>query len=143
MSGGAILYPQVTSVGPASGRAAPDRTRQETIVPGEFDQMLDRQITGTAEAGARDLGSLKAPLRFSAHAAQRLQSRSIDLPPELMARVTEAVDKCDAKGVYDTLVLAGNTALIVNVKNRTVVTAMDREQLKGNVFTNIDGAVIV
>jgi len=142
MSGGAILYPQVTSVGPASGRQAPDRASQEQVTPGEFDQVLNREISGPSQ-GQPDLSSVKAPLKFSAHAAQRLTSRQIHISPEMMARVTDAVDKAGSKGVYDTLVLAGDAALIVNVKNRTVVTAMDREQLKGNVFTNIDGAVIV
>jgi flagellar operon protein len=60
-----------------------------------------------------------------------------------MMKVSDAVDKADAKGVEDTLVLTKDAALIVSVKNRTIITAMDRNQLTGNVFTNIDGAVIV
>jgi flagellar operon protein len=60
-----------------------------------------------------------------------------------MAKVNDAIDTADAKGVEDTLVLTRDAALIVSVKNRTVVTAMDRNSLNGNVFTNIDGAVIV
>ena len=58
-----------------------------------------------------------------------------------MAKLNDAIDKADAKGVQDTLVLTKDAALIVNVKNRTVVTAMDKNNLNGNVFTNIDGAV--
>ena len=57
--------------------------------------------------------------------------------------VNEAIDKADANGIDDTLVLTKDAALIVNVKNRTVITAMDRAQMTGNVFTNIDGAVII
>jgi flagellar operon protein len=57
--------------------------------------------------------------------------------------VNDALDKAAAKGVEDTLVLTPEAALIVSVKNRTVITAMDRSNLNGNVFTNIDGAVIV
>ena len=60
-----------------------------------------------------------------------------------MLKVNEALDRAAAKGVEDTLVLTSNAALIVNVPNRTVITAMDRSQMSGNVFTNIDGAVIV
>ncbi len=60
-----------------------------------------------------------------------------------MGSIREAVEKAEAKGLEDTLILTKDAALIVNVKNKTVVTAMDREALRGNVFTNIDGAVIV
>jgi flagellar operon protein len=72
-----------------------------------------------------------------------MQERKIAIDPATMTRVNDAVDKAAAKGVEDTLVLTGNAALIVNVPNRTVITAMDRNSLSGNVFTNIDGAVIV
>jgi flagellar operon protein len=57
--------------------------------------------------------------------------------------MNDAITKADAKGVQDTLVLTDKAALIVSVPNRTVITAMDRAQLDGNVFTNIDGAVII
>ena len=67
----------------------------------------------------------------------------IQFDPQTMARMNDAVSKADAKGLQDTLVLTDKAALIVNVPNRTVVTAMDREKLIGNVFTNIDGAVII
>ncbi len=60
-----------------------------------------------------------------------------------MARVSDAIDKADAKGIEDTLVITNDAALIVNVKNRTVITALDKNAMSGNVFTNIDGAVIV
>ena len=40
------------------------------------------------------------------------------------------------------MVLVDDMAFIVNVKSRTVVTAVKDEELKENVFTNIDGAVI-
>lgn len=91
----------------------------------------------------KDLGSIQQPLKFSAHASQRLAERKIQLDAATMLKVTDAIDKAEAKGIEDTLVLTDNAALIVNVKNRTVITAMDKQSLNGNVFTNIDGAVIV
>jgi flagellar operon protein len=60
-----------------------------------------------------------------------------------MMKLNEAVDKAASKGLDDALILTKDAAFIVNVGNRTVVTAMDRSSLEGNVFTNIDGAVIV
>lgn len=143
-----ILYPNITSL-PGSagvGQAEPKAPRKQQGVPGEFDQILDRKIgdrTIGQEAGKPDLSQLKQPLKFSAHANQRLQDRNIKLDQATMLKVNDAIDKAEAKGVEDTLVLTRDAALIVSVKNRTVVTAMDRNNLNGNVFTNIDGAVIV
>ena len=83
------------------------------------------------------------PLRFSAHASSRIQSRKLNLGVEDMRKLNEAVDRAAAKGLDDTLILTKDAAFIVSVKNRTVVTAMDRASLEGNVFTNIEGAVIL
>jgi len=150
MSNVPFLYPNVTSLPGQTGVGQSDRLpRKPEGAPGEFDQALDRAIqkpgTGlrTEPLGPGALDQLKAPLKFSAHASQRLRERKIELDPATLAKVVDAVDKADAKGIDDTLVLTKDVALIVNVKNRTVITAMDKTQMTGNVFTNIDGAVIV
>jgi flagellar operon protein len=82
-------------------------------------------------------------LRFSAHAAKRLQSRHIALTQQQENQLSKAVDQAADKGVQDSLILLNRLAFVVNVKNRTVVTAMDESQLKGGIFTNIDGAMII
>lgn len=82
-------------------------------------------------------------LRLSHHAELRLKQRGIDLKPEQMAKIQSAIDKAAAKGAKDTLILLNQTALIVNVKNRTIITAMDGANMKDNVFTQIDSAVIL
>ena len=82
-------------------------------------------------------------LQFSGHAKTRLQSRNLELTPERMERLQDGVDQAAAKGAKSSLVLLDNLALVVSVPNRTVITAMDCQQLKSNVFTNIDSAVIV
>lgn len=110
----------------------------------DFTKVLSGAMSG-AESPSTSLSSsnaIKSPLKFSAHANARLQSRKIDTSPEQMRKLGEAVDKAAAKGLDDTLVLTSDAAFIVSVKNRTVITVMDREQLQGNVFTNIEGAVI-
>ena len=68
--------------------------------------------------------------------------RGIDITANRMDRITDAVDKASAKGARDSLILVDDLALVVSVKNRTVITAIDGSSLKGNVFTNIDSAVI-
>jgi flagellar operon protein len=82
-------------------------------------------------------------IRFSHHAEIRLRQRGIAWNEDKMAKLEQAVSKAEAKGARESLILFPDVALIVNVKNRTVVTAMDGDQMKDNVFTQIDSAVIV
>jgi flagellar operon protein len=80
-------------------------------------------------------------LKFSKHAEQRLQSRNISLTDLQKDKINKAVSKADEKGVKESLVMMDNLAFVVNVKSRTVITAVNSNELKDNVFTNIDGAV--
>lgn len=85
----------------------------------------------------------ESELKFSKHAASRLESRGISLSNEHMARLESGVERAQAKGINESLVLVDSLAFIVNVPNRTVVTAMDQNETQSNIFTNIDGAVIM
>jgi flagellar operon protein len=90
------------------------------------------------------LGITKPPeLKFSNHAIDRMQARGIAFSPNQMARIQNAVDKAASKGAKNTLLLADDSALIVSVKDKTVVTVMDKTALKENVFTNIDSTVMI
>lgn len=82
-------------------------------------------------------------LTFSKHALQRMDSRQIAVSPQLMSQMSDAVEKARSKGVKDALILNGGTAFIVNVPSSTVVTTMSGGEMKDNIFTNIDGAVIL
>ena len=82
------------------------------------------------------------PLKFSKHASMRLMDRNIQLSESQTARLKEGVVQAGEKGIHDSLVLIDSLAFIVNVPNRTVVTALSQEEATNNVFTNIDGAVI-
>lgn len=82
-------------------------------------------------------------LKFSKHASMRLSERDITLTESQSARLENGVDAASKKGINDSLVLVDNLAFIVNVPNKTVVTAMDQTETDSNVFTNIDGAVIM
>lgn len=74
---------------------------------------------------------------------QRLESRNISLSEEQNARLEDGVEQAHAKGIKDSLVLVDSLAFIVNVPSKTVVTAMDQTETQSNIFTNIDGAVIM
>lgn len=82
-------------------------------------------------------------VNFSKHAAKRVADRQIELDDDSLNRLNEGVRLAEQKNLDDTLILVGSTAFVVNVKNNTVITAMNSQELKGNVFTNINGTVII
>lgn len=88
-------------------------------------------------------GEASTELRFSKHAANRLADRKLTLSDDQLNRLTEGAKKAGEKGIKESLVMVDQLAFIVNVPNNTVITAMDQTQANENVFTNIDGAVIV
>ena len=81
-------------------------------------------------------------VRFSKHAANRLSDRNIELSEGQLNRLNSGTKQASQKGINESLVLLDDMAFIVNIKNNTVITAMDKNSSDENVFTNIDGAVI-
>ncbi len=148
--GNPVFYPNVSKI-PATPSVQEGKRPggAEQIQKGEFDQSLDQAMKKIPPGQLQNvqaqpnLNQAAQGLKFSAHATQRLRERQISFDPETLAKMNDAITKADSKGVQDTLVLTDKAALIVSVPNRTVVTAMDRNNLSGNVFTNIDGAVII
>jgi flagellar operon protein len=108
-----------------------DAARKTTAGQLSFNQVLEQQLGSSTE------------LKFSAHAQERLQSRNISLSTEDLVRLKQGVAQAAAKGSKESLLLKDNVAFVVSVKNQTVITAVDAASMKGNVFTNIDSAVIV
>ena len=101
-------------------------------------------VAGTASTSGPDFASLlQDRLKVSNHAQTRLQSRGLSMDGPQWQRVMDGVEKAAAKGAKESLVMVDDVALVVSVKNRTVITAVGQDQLKDNVFTNIDSAVIV
>ncbi len=80
-------------------------------------------------------------VKISSHAAKRLEARNIELDEGKMNKLQSAVDKAELKGSKDSLVMLDDTAFIVNVPNRTVITAIHKSESKENIFTNIDSVV--
>ena len=100
-----------------------------------FGEILHKQQSqGTQAAEA---------VRFSKHAANRLSDRKIELTNEQLERLNDGTKKAGQKGIRDSLVLVDQLAFIVNTKSNTVITAMDQTEADENIYTNIDGAVIV
>ena len=105
---------------------------QENVGRVSFEEIWKQKTTET-----------NGELRFSKHAANRLADRSITLSDNQMNRLTEGAKKAGEKGIKESLVMVDQLAFIVNVPNNTVITAMDQSQANENIFTNIDGAVIM
>lgn len=82
-------------------------------------------------------------VKFSKHAANRLSSRNIELTDNQLGRLNEGTKKAQSKGIKESLIMVDSLVFIVNVPSNTVVTAMNQEETKDNIFTNIDGAVIM
>jgi len=108
-----------------------------------FKDTLDRLGSQSPAAQGAVQAAAKEGVKFSNHAVDRMRSRGITFSPEDISRLSEAVGKAAAKGSKDSLILMNDSALIVSVKNNTVVTVMDKTALKENVFTNIDSTVVL
>ena len=84
-----------------------------------------------------------AELKISKHASDRLKERDIQISEKEWAHITVKVNEAKSKGINDSLVLMDQAALIVSAKNSTVITAMDRMEAKDQLFTNIDGTIVL
>jgi flagellar operon protein len=104
--------------------------------------------TATSGASFRDVLGQQGvtpgtSLKFSAHALQRLESRNITLTADDVKRMNAMADKAAAKGAQQSLFMLRDVGMIVSIKNRTVITAVDSDSMRENVFTNIDSAAVI
>lgn len=124
-----IYFPEPLPINPVQKPAQPQPAKQGGAKSG-FATILDGKMPTEG-------------VKFSQHAQERLRSRGISLNEADMKRLEGAVDSVAQKGGRESLIMLGDAALVVSVKNRTVITAMDRGSMQGNVFTNIDSAVVL
>ena len=107
--------------------------RHSDAGPTSFKDILNRTNEQTAQ------GSVK----FSKHASDRLATRDIVLDDTQIDRLNDGIARAEMKGIKESLMIMDKLAFIVNVPSSTVVTALDSSASKEQVFTNIDGAVII
>jgi flagellar operon protein len=98
---------------------------------GSFGDMLKKRI------GSRE------ELRFSRHATDRVKQRGIEVSEPFLNDLQCAVEKARSKGAKDVVIISERGAFIVNVPNNTVVTTMSGKEMKENIFTNIDSAILL
>ena len=111
--------------------------------PSKNTSQINSQGLSFEEIWKQKTEQVAGELRFSKHASNRLADRNLTLSEEQLSRLTEGARRAGEKGIKESLVMVDQLAFIVNVPNNTVITAMDQTQAKDNIFTNIDGAVIV
>ncbi|NLG52802.1 MAG: flagellar biosynthesis protein [Clostridiales bacterium] len=119
--------------GITTGRVVPEESGKAGVkqkAGGEFEAILQGELQ-------------KADLKFSAHVVKRMQDRSISFSNDELTKIRQAVDKAESKGIRDSLVVINDVSLIISIRNKTVITAVNNKNLNENVITNIDGAVFI
>ena len=82
-------------------------------------------------------------VKLSIHAQERLKQQNINISSQDMGKISDAADRAEKKGSRESLMLLRDLALVVNINNRTVITAVDKTRQKERIFTNIDSTVIL
>lgn len=98
---------------------------------GTFKDILDGKLNS------------KESFVISKHAAERLETRNINFDEQDMKNINEGINKAEDKGCNNSVILYKDTALVTSIKNRTVITVMDKESSKDNIFTNVDSVVLL
>lgn len=117
--------------GVTTGNISPQINTPDKNAENSFAKALDSEIR-------------KREVDFSAHAIRRLESRQIDIVEnDKIDRLNRGVEIAAEKGSEESLILVDSTAFVVSVKNNKVITTVSADDLKGNIFTNIDSTVII
>ncbi|MBP2629399.1 MAG: flagellar operon protein [Firmicutes bacterium] len=127
-----MIYYQAQPLIPIDNRAKLTNSNISSIskrnAKDSFANLLDEEIAG---------------VKFSQHALERMQSRNLNFSNDDLLKLNDAVEKIAQKGAKESLIYMNGVALVVSVANKTVITAMDGNSAKDNIFTNIDSAVII
>lgn len=105
--------------------------------PGGFGALLQSELNKTAEQQPAQ------SVNFSKHAISRAEERGIEVTPDLLSQLAGSVVRAQAKGATNILAMDSTKAFIINVPNARVITAITQDEMKENIFTNIDGAVFL
>lgn len=114
-----------------SGQTRKQDLSKNEVSKADFKEILQKQINQTDK------------LQFSKHAKERIASRRINVSDIQMEKLTTGLEKAADKGSKDSLIMVDGVAYVVSVENNTVITAIDDQNVKENVFTNIDSAVFM
>ena len=119
---GQAIRPQIPQAGSAKG------------TQGSFGALLQQELGKTQPSQG---------VAFSKHAITRAEERGIEVTPHLMDQLAGSVERAQAKGATNILAMDGERAFLINVPHAKVITAITQEEMRENIFTNIDGAVFL
>ena len=125
-----ILVRQPLQTGQTSQQQNIRKNREQTEIQPSFKEVLNTQLKSEG-------------VEFSKHARNRLVSRGIEVSESDLNKLEEGIMKAASKGARESLIMVNQVAYLVSVENRTVITAIDQESIKENVFTNIDSAIFM
>ncbi len=103
---------------------------QQKTQSGDFASALAQKLSGSE-------------VKFSKHAVSRINDRNVPVDDKTLSGISEAVQKARDKGANEIVIIGQQGAFIVNVPNNTVITTLSVKEMRENIFTNIDGAVIL
>ena len=127
-----LNYAPITPSGTIGGkRGSTQRIESPQGKSEDFSKILNKKLQE------------QSSIKFSAHAMERIRKRSIKITQKDIKNIESALKEAEKKGAKEALFVGGKFSLIVSIKNRTVITAIDEESMKNNIFTNIDSAVIL
>jgi flagellar operon protein len=117
------------------------------IVPVEIPLQEKKSTSSVNQKGFNEIFQTElekaSQVKISGHAMERLKTRNIELKGEDLKKLTDAIDRADSKGARESLLLYKDVAFIASIRNKTIITAVDGQNAKDNIFTNIDSAVII
>lgn len=115
------------------------------VIGREFSHGVQKSQANAKESFAKILENSKNEMevKVSVHAQERLKQQNINITPQDFNRINDATNLAEKKGSKESLMLLNDVALVVNISNRTIITAIDKARQKDKVFTNIDSTIIL
>lgn len=107
------------------------------------NQKINRKNSTSFENILKDEIKKDVDFTISNHAAKRLESRNIKLSKADMENINKGINMAKEKGSKDSVIIYKDIALVTSIKNRTIVTAVNKNESKNNIFTNIDSIVML
>lgn len=94
-----------------------------------FSQILNEKLLKTEN------------LNISKHAERRL--KEVNFSEVDFKAIQKGFDIAKSKGSKNSVMLYKDVAIITSIENNTVITAIEKDRAKENIFTNIDSVVIL